>query len=160
MFFSLFFFQKKKAPSPLDRLCPFKSLAVMTPSPSRSKVLKALLQHSFERPGVVGSVDVASGWTPVGLWAQVDIDMTWLGRNWDGWGGRWWWLVSGGKKKSRDSCPRAHSTTDSTFGKKSGTVQSSLFISQMFSGFEKTLNINKQKHAFFLDKITTKTSFF
>lgn len=87
--FPVFFFKKKTAPSPLDRLCPFKSLAVMTPSPSRSKVLKALLQHSFERPGVVGSVDgsVASGWTPVGLWAQVDIDMTWLGRNWDGWGG-------------------------------------------------------------------------
>ena len=83
----MFFFSKKeKAPSPLDRLCPFKSLAVMTPSPSRSKVPKALLQHSFERPGVVGSVDgsVASGWTPVGLWAQVDIDMTWSKLGWLG----------------------------------------------------------------------------
>ena len=52
----------------------------MTPSPSRSKVPKALVQHSFERPGVV---DVGSGsgfvppW-PVGFWAQVDIDMTWV----------------------------------------------------------------------------------
>lgn len=72
---------KDKSPgAPLDRLCPFKSLAVMTPSPSRSKVPKALLQHSFERPGFV-DVDGSVASTPVGFGAQVDIDMTWLGRN-------------------------------------------------------------------------------